>query len=162
MSKKDERFNRVDELLLSGMAEDDIIAHVCDEYSVKPATVEKDIEALKAQDEPLPFGDDSDLLQDLLDNKVDAHGTDLSGISYDVPEGEEKHVHVLIETPTYNNQRPPTKDSRPRIQKLDEKAWLNFARYHQAQGYTIHAVLHLPKGVKSLEEIDPFGASRNA
>lgn len=160
MSKRDERFNRVDELLLTGMADEDIIAHVCDEYSVKPATVEKDIEALRAQDEPLPFGEDNTLLDDLLSNKVDAHEADLSQIDYQVPKGEEKFVHALIEVPTYNDGRPPKKDSKPRIQKFDAKSWTTFATYHVAQGYVIHKVLHLPKGVKGIEEMNIFGAER--
>jgi hypothetical protein len=162
MSKRDERFNRVDELLLTGMADEDIIAHVCDEYSVKPATVEKDIEALRAQDEPLPFGDDDTLLEDLLSNKVDAHEADLSQINYEVPKGEEKFVHALIEVPTYNDGRPPKKDSKPRVQKFDAKSWTTFATYHVAQGYVIHKVLHLPKGIKPLEEMNIFGAERKA
>lgn len=160
MSKRDERFNRVDELLLTGMADEDIIAHVCDEYSVKPATVEKDIETLRAQNEPLPFGEDSTLLDDLLSNKVDAHEADLSQIDYQVPKGEEKFVHALIEVPTYNDGRPPKKDSKPRIQKFDAKSWTTFATYHVAQGYVIHKVLHLPKGVKGIEEMNIFGAER--
>ena len=161
MSKKDERFNRVDDLLLTGMSEEDIIAHVAHEFGVKPATVEKDIETLKAQDEPLPFGDDESLLSQLLNNEVDAHEADLSQVKYEVPEGEEKFVHALIEVPTYNNARPPKKESKPHIQKFDPKSWLNFATYHGAQGYTIHKVLHLPKEAKPLEEVDIFGAVRS-
>jgi len=164
MSKRDERFNRVGELLLTGMADEDIIAHVCDEYSVKPATVEKDIEALRAQDEPLPFSDEprNGMLNALLANEFDAHEADLSKISYEVPKGEEKFVHALIEVPTYNDGRPPKKDSKPRVQKFDAKSWTTFATYHVAQGYVIHKVLHLPKGIKPLEEMNIFGAERKA
>lgn len=164
MSKKDERFNRVDELLLTGMSEEDVIAHVCDEFSVKPATVQKDIEALKAQDEPLPFSDEpaNTLLADVLANRVDANGADLSGIEYTPDDDEKGFVHALIEVPTYDNSTPPKKDSRPRIQKFDPKAWDNFGRYHRAQGYVVHAVLHLPQGAKALEDIDIFGATRKS
>jgi hypothetical protein len=160
MSKKDERFEMVDELLKKGVSEDEIIAQACEEFGVKPATVEKDIEALKAQDEPLPFSDDEDisLLRQLLDNKVDAYSADLSAITYKPSKEEQGFVHALIETVTYNNAQPPRKDSKPHIQKFDPKSWLNFAKYHKAQGYTVHKVLHLPKGIKGLDEIEAFGA----
>ena len=165
MSKKDERFNRVDELLLQGsLSEEDIIAHIADEFGVKPATVEKDIETLKAQSEPLPFGDEDEdnLLEELLSNRADANGADLSALTYDVPKGEEKFVHALIEIPTYSNTVPPTKESTPRIQKFAPQSWINFGTYHRAQGYVVHKVLHLPKGAKAIEEIDIFGATRKA
>ena len=164
MSKKDERLARVEDLLLQdSLPEKDIVAHVADEFGVKEATVEKDIEILKAQDEPLPFGEEEkSLLQQLLDNEVDANRADLSGLEYEVPENETGDVHALIEVPTYSNTVPPTKDSRPRIQKFDPKSWLNFGRYHRAQGYVVHKVLHLPKEAKPLEEIDIFGANRKA
>jgi len=79
-----------------------------------------------------------------------------------VPKGEEKFVHALIEVPTYNDGRPPKKDSKPRVQKFDAKSWTTFATYHVAQGYVIHKVLHLPKGIKPLEEMNIFGAERKA
>ena len=147
-------------LLQGSLSDEDIAAHVADEFGVKVETVEKDIAILRAQDEPLPFGEDNALLQDLLDNKVDAHEADLSQIEYEVPKGEEGFIHALIEGPTYNNGRPPTKDSKPRVQKFDPKSWTTFATYHVAQGYVIHKVLHLPGGVKALEEMNIFGVER--
>lgn len=163
MSKRDERFNRTEELIASGMSKEDVIAHVCDEYKVKPVTVEKDIEALEAQSQPLPFGDDEPGLLDLiLSNAVDAHEANLDEIKYTPEANEKDSVHVLIETPTYNNARPPKKESKPLIQKFDLKAWTNFATYYTAQGYTIHKVLHLPKGARPLSDIDPFGTARKA
>jgi hypothetical protein len=99
--------------------------------------------------------DEKSVLQKLLDNDVDAmvRGFNKDEIEYEVPEGEEKDVHVLQEVVTYDQELPPNKVSKPRIQKYNPKAWRNFARYAGSMGMIIHKVLHLPEGVPDYNEI---------
>lgn len=165
MSKKDERFARVEEMLLQGaLSDEDICAHVASEFGVKEDTVQRDIDALKAQSDPLPFGGDEELLTKLLSGEIDPMRgeVDMDDIVYEVPKGEEKFVHALIETVTYGNEQPPRKASKPFIQKYDPKAWNNYVKYHRATGWTVHKVLHMPEnsGAVSLEEAPNFGTKR--
>lgn len=158
MSKKDERLQRVEDMLLQGSLSDEAIAaHVAGEFDVTETTVEKDIKVLRAQDEPLPFYEEPTLLSKLLSNEVDGNGRDdLTRLveEYEVPEGEEATVHALIEIPTYNNAYPPAKDSSPNIVKLSAAVWETFVKFRT--GIKILQVLHLPDGCKPVDQIESY------
>ncbi|MFZ4705541.1 MAG: hypothetical protein ACOYMF_05980 [Bacteroidales bacterium] len=63
--------------------------------------------------------------------------------SYEVPEGEENSIHVLLETERFVKG---TKVSEPFVQKFGKNEWRSVKNQLQGQGYTVE-VLFAPEGV---------------
>lgn len=68
--------------------------------------------------------------------------SEVTAANYIVPQGEERHWHVIQEKVEYDRQTGK-KLSRPVLQKYDTKSYPTTAKYLRDAGYTI-TVLHDP------------------
>lgn len=71
--------------------------------------------------------------------------------SYQVPKGEENHIHVRLRVKQYdpNTGQPMHK---PFIQKFEGRGWEGFLRHRN--GLEILEVLHAPKDAKTVADSD--------
>lgn len=70
--------------------------------------------------------------------------------NYKVPKGEEKHAHLLVEQPSYQDGK---KTSSPFVHKLNEPAYRQFIEHLKSMNFKIILELHIPKGWKTPEQM---------
>ena len=70
--------------------------------------------------------------------------------NYKVPKGEEKHVHLLVEQPSFQDGK---KTSTPFVHKLNEPAYRQFIEHLTSMNIKIILELHIPKGWKTPEQM---------
>lgn len=122
MSKKQERLDFIEGMLEDGKSEEDIIDLVTSSFDVSESTVKRDLKNFEGTEEDEGFHKEG----------------------YEVPKGEEEHIHAQLEMVMYNTQTGK-KTSKPFIQKYDKKGWINFLQ--NTLGYK-YEVLYAPVGVK--------------
>lgn len=76
---------------------------------------------------------------------IDSGALTILPTDYKVEAKEKGYVHAYIERMALSNGK---RHSKPYVQKFNPSAWDNFLQHHHTQGYTIHGVLHLPRGAK--------------
>lgn len=78
--------------------------------------------------------------------------SEVTAANYIVPQGEERHWHVIQEKVEYDRQTGK-KVSRPVLQKYDTKTYPTTEKYLRDAGYTI-TVLHDPTAKKAQGKVE--------
>ena len=167
---KTERRELITQLVNDGEDHEDIIREVVAKSGVQESTIVKDMvdiypDGLPKNAETQPASDivveasaddqqkaSTQIVERIVERIVYVEAipeTDNGRISpadYEVPKGEEHIVHVEIERTSFN---PNTgkKKSVPKVQKFDDRAWLNFKKHAKQQGFIHVRVLHAPDDV---------------
>ena len=69
---------------------------------------------------------------------------------YDVPKGEDSYVHAPIEMETWGGRG--VKQSKDLLYKTNVRQWNTTGEQLIRSGFTIHEILHLPKGAIDLRD----------